>query len=85
MLGYPADMRDYGMAAQILKDLGLNSIRLITNNPEKIRGLEEYGLSVIERIPIIIKANEKNRFYLEVKQKRMGHLLNIICSLTLLP
>lgn len=78
VLGYPADMRDYGMAAQILKDLGLNSIRLITNNPEKIRGLEEYGLSVIERIPIIIKANEKNRFYLEVKQKRMGHLLNII-------
>ncbi len=85
VLGYPADTRDYGMAAQILKDLGLNSIRLITNNPEKIRGLEEYGLSVIERIPIIIKANEKNRFYLEVKQKRMGHLLNIICSLTLLP
>ena len=76
-LGFPADLRDYGLGAQILSDLGLKKIRLITNNPRKIAGLEGHGLEVVERVPIVIRPGACNRFYLSTKQKKLGHLLNI--------
>ncbi len=76
-LGFPADLRDYGIGAQILADLGLSSLRLITNNPKKIVGIEGYGLTVSERVPLEIAPNQKNEEYLKVKQDKMGHLLNI--------
>ncbi|TEB17890.1 Riboflavin biosynthesis protein RibBA [Pelotomaculum sp. FP] len=76
-LGFPADLRDYGLGAQILADLGLKKIRLITNNPRKIAGLEGHGLEVVERVPIEIKPGRSNSFYLSTKQKKMGHLLHI--------
>ncbi|MFP4017224.1 MAG: bifunctional 3,4-dihydroxy-2-butanone-4-phosphate synthase/GTP cyclohydrolase II [Halanaerobiaceae bacterium] len=76
-LGFPPDLRDYGIGAQILADIGLSSLRLITNNPTKIVGLEGYGLSVTERVPIEIEPHEENEHYLKVKQDKMGHLLNI--------
>lgn len=76
-LGFPADLRDYGMGAQILADLGLKKIRLMTNNPRKIAGLEGHGLEVVERVPIEIKPGRSNSFYLSTKQKKMGHLLHI--------
>ena len=75
-LGLPADLRDYGIGAQILVDLGLSSIRILTNNPKKIHGLEGYGLSVSEQIPIEERANEHNASYLETKRRRMGHTLH---------
>lgn len=75
-IGFPADARDYGIGAQILADLGLTSIRLITNNPSKRIGLQGYGLKVVERVPIIMDPHEHNRFYLETKRDRMGHLLD---------
>jgi 3,4-dihydroxy 2-butanone 4-phosphate synthase/GTP cyclohydrolase II len=75
-IGFPADARDYGIGAQILADLGLSSIRLMTNNPAKRIGLEGYGLVVTERVPISIEPHEHNRFYLETKRDRMGHLLD---------
>jgi len=76
-LGFPADLRDYGFGAQILADLGLRKIRLMTNNPRKIAGLEGYGLQIVERVPIEIKPGKNNRFYLSTKQKKLGHLLNV--------
>ncbi|HBC94738.1 MAG TPA: bifunctional 3,4-dihydroxy-2-butanone-4-phosphate synthase/GTP cyclohydrolase II [Pelotomaculum sp.] len=76
-LGFPADLRDYGMGAQILVDMGLKKIRLITNNPRKIAGLEGHGLEVVERVPVEIKPGRSNSFYLSTKQKKMGHLLHI--------
>ncbi len=76
-IGFPSDARDYGIGAQILADLGLSSIRLMTNNPEKRIGLEGYGLKVVERVPIQIEPHEKNRFYLEAKRDKMGHLLDL--------
>ena len=76
-LGFKADMRDYGIGAQILVDLGLHRIRLMTNNPRKIKGLEGYGIEVVERIPIETKPHQENIEYLKVKAKKMGHLLNI--------
>jgi len=76
-LGFAADLRDYGIGAQILADLGLHNIRLLTNNPKKMVGLEGYGLKVVETVPIITKPNPININYLETKQHKMGHLLKI--------
>jgi 3,4-dihydroxy 2-butanone 4-phosphate synthase/GTP cyclohydrolase II len=76
-LGFPSDLRDYGIGAQILVDLGLHKIRLLTNNPKKVIGLEGYGLEVVEQVPIIIAPNPYNRRYLVTKQKKMGHRLEI--------
>jgi 3,4-dihydroxy 2-butanone 4-phosphate synthase/GTP cyclohydrolase II len=76
-LGFEPDLRDYGIGAQILADLGLRKIRLLTNNPRKVIGLEGYGLKVVETIPIIVPPNPYNLRYLETKQKKMGHLLKI--------
>jgi 3,4-dihydroxy 2-butanone 4-phosphate synthase/GTP cyclohydrolase II len=73
-LGFPADLRDYGVGAQILNDLNIQEIRLITNNPRKIAGLKGYGLEVIERLPLFIEANEYNSSYLSVKAEKLGHL-----------
>ena len=75
-LGFKADMRDYGIGAQILADLGLSTIRLLTNNPRKMAGLEGYGLKIVERIPIVIKPNRVNMRYLKTKQEKLGHLLH---------
>ncbi len=75
-LGLPADLRDYGIGAQILVDLGLSSIRILTNNPKKIRGLEGYGLSVSAQIPIEHPPNEHNQAYMRTKKDRMGHILH---------
>ncbi|MCD5391090.1 bifunctional 3,4-dihydroxy-2-butanone-4-phosphate synthase/GTP cyclohydrolase II [candidate division NPL-UPA2 bacterium] len=76
-LGFKPDLRDYGIGAQILVDLGLSTIRLLTNNPRKLVALEGYGLKVKERVPIEVSVHETNREYLKVKQKRLGHLLKI--------
>jgi 3,4-dihydroxy 2-butanone 4-phosphate synthase/GTP cyclohydrolase II len=75
-LGLPVDLRDYGIGAQILADLGLGSIRILTNNPKKIRGLEGYGLSVTDQIPIVHAANPHNEAYLRAKRDRLGHSLH---------
>jgi 3,4-dihydroxy 2-butanone 4-phosphate synthase / GTP cyclohydrolase II len=75
-LGLPADLRDYGIGAQILKDLGLSTIRILTNNPKKIIGLEGYGLSVTEQVPIQARLNEHNAGYIKTKRERMGHTLH---------
>jgi 3,4-dihydroxy 2-butanone 4-phosphate synthase/GTP cyclohydrolase II len=72
-LGFPADLRDYGMGAQILADLGLKKIRLLTNNPKKVVGLEGYGLSIVEQLPITIDSNPHNEKYMETKRLHMGH------------
>lgn len=74
-LGFPSDLRNYGIGAQILVDLGCTKIKLITNNPKKIIGIEGYGLEVTGRIPVEITPREENRFYLETKRDRMGHLI----------
>jgi 3,4-dihydroxy 2-butanone 4-phosphate synthase / GTP cyclohydrolase II len=75
-LGLPADLRDFGIGAQILVDLGLSSIRILTNNPKKIRGLEGYGLRVSDQIPIAHAPNPHNERYLRTKAERMGHTLH---------
>jgi len=74
-LGFAADLRDYGIGAQILCDLGLSTIRLLTNNPKKVIGLSGYGLQIIEQIPIEVSPNEHNRYYLKTKKERLGHHL----------
>ncbi len=74
-LGFPADLRDYGIGAQILADLGLRDLRLLTNNPKKIIGFEGYGLSVVEQLPLLTEPNVENMAYLRTKQNRMGHTL----------
>ena len=80
-LGFPPDPRDYGIGAQILLDLGLQKIRLLTNNPGKRAGLHGFGLEIVERVPLMARANETNRRYLEAKQAKMGHLLELERSL----
>jgi 3,4-dihydroxy 2-butanone 4-phosphate synthase/GTP cyclohydrolase II len=74
-LGLPVDKRDYGIGSQILRDLGLRKIRIMTNNPKKIYGIEGYGLSVVEEVPIRIEPSEYNRAYLETKRAKLGHKL----------
>lgn len=73
-LGFPEDMRDYGIGAQILYDLGVRDLKLMTNNPKKLAGLEGYGIKVVDRVPIQMNHNEKNAYYLQTKQIKMGHL-----------
>ena len=77
-LGYQADERDYGVGAQILRNLGVKKMRLMTNNPKKRIGLESYGLEVVENVPLEISPNKYNHFYMETKKKRMGHVLRNI-------
>ena len=76
-LGFPADLRDYGIGAQILSDLGIKNLRLLTNNPKKVVGLEGYGLKVVETVPLIAPPNPYNRQYLVAKEKMMGHRLGM--------
>ena len=75
-LGFPPDLRHYGVGAQILVDLGVGKMRLLTNNPKKVVGLESFGLTLVEQVPIIAPVNDENRRYLKTKQERMGHLLD---------
>jgi 3,4-dihydroxy 2-butanone 4-phosphate synthase/GTP cyclohydrolase II len=74
-IGFAADLRSYGTGAQILADLGLSTIRLLTNNPKKIVGLEGYGLRVVERVPLEVCPNKYNKCYLSTKREKLGHLL----------
>jgi 3,4-dihydroxy 2-butanone 4-phosphate synthase/GTP cyclohydrolase II len=75
-LGFPADARDWGIGNQILADLGLSTIRILTNNPKKIVGLEGFGLTVVEQVPIEVPPNSENRRYLETKRSKLGHRLH---------
>ncbi len=75
-LGFDADLRDYGIGAQILSDLGLSTIHLMTNNPKKVVGLEGYGLKITKKIPIKIPPNESNKKYLHIKKTKLKHLLD---------
>ena len=77
-LGFKPDLRDYGIGAQILRKLGLKKIRIMTNNPRKIVGLEGYGLQLVERVPIEVKAKKDNLKYLRTKQKKLGHMFQNI-------
>jgi 3,4-dihydroxy 2-butanone 4-phosphate synthase/GTP cyclohydrolase II len=76
-LGLPVDARDYGVGAQILYDLGVRSMRIMTNNPTKRAGIEGYGLSILEQVPLFIDANEENRGYLLAKATRLGHQMDL--------
>ena len=75
-LGFEPDLRDYGIGAQILLDLGVRRMRIITNNPKKIKGLEGYGLDVVDRVPIESRPHSRNLRYLQVKKEKMGHLIS---------
>ncbi|PWW81023.1 MULTISPECIES: bifunctional 3,4-dihydroxy-2-butanone-4-phosphate synthase/GTP cyclohydrolase II [Prosthecochloris] len=81
-LGFKADLRDYGIGAQILQDLGVKKMRLMTNNPKKIIGLEGYELEIVERVPIEIAPNSVNQMYLETKRDKMGHMISCSCICT---
>lgn len=74
-LGFPAEMREYGLCAQMLRDLGITKVRLLTNNPEKMKGLTKYGIEVVERVPLVMKAVAENEQYLLTKKVRMNHIL----------
>ncbi|MBP5717633.1 MAG: GTP cyclohydrolase II, partial [Abditibacteriota bacterium] len=76
MLGFPGDMRDYSLGAQVLVDLGLKKIRLLTNNPGKCKGLSGYGLEIVEQVPIVCGIGPDNERYMRTKKDRMGHILN---------
>ena len=76
-LGFPADLRDYGIGAQILRHIGVRRIRLLTNNPRKVVGLEGYGLTIVERVPIQMTPGERNLEYLVTKKEKLGHLLEL--------
>ena len=75
-LGFPPDLRHYGIGAQILADLGVRRMRLLTNNPRKVVGLESYGLELVERVPIVAQESSENRRYLQTKRDKLGHLLD---------
>ena len=75
-LGFEADRRDYGIGMQIMVDLGLTQVKLLTNNPQKRAGMEGYGLEMVERIPVITPPNEFNARYLQTKQEKMGHVFD---------
>jgi 3,4-dihydroxy 2-butanone 4-phosphate synthase / GTP cyclohydrolase II len=75
-LGFPADLRDYGIGAEILADLGIRKIRLLTNNPKKISGIEGFGMEIVERVPIQVRSNSRNIRYLKTKKEKMGHILS---------
>jgi 3,4-dihydroxy 2-butanone 4-phosphate synthase/GTP cyclohydrolase II len=77
-LGFPPDLRDYGVGAQILRDLGVRRMRIITNNPGKRAGIEGYGLAIVERVPLEIQPNEKNLEYLRTKKEKLGHVLHLM-------
>lgn len=74
-LGFPPDLRDYGIGAQIIRAIGVRKIRLLTNNPKKIVGLRGYGLEIVEQLPIIIEPNPENERYLRTKREKLGHLI----------
>jgi 3,4-dihydroxy 2-butanone 4-phosphate synthase/GTP cyclohydrolase II len=75
-LGFAADLRDYGIGAEILADLGIKKIRLLTNNPKKVSGIEGFGMEIIERVPIQVRSNLRNIRYLKTKKEKMGHMLS---------
>jgi 3,4-dihydroxy 2-butanone 4-phosphate synthase/GTP cyclohydrolase II len=75
-LGFAADLRDYGIGAEILADLGIKKIRLLTNNPKKVSGIEGFGMEIVERLPIQVRSNLRNIRYLKTKKEKMGHMLS---------
>jgi 3,4-dihydroxy 2-butanone 4-phosphate synthase / GTP cyclohydrolase II len=79
-LGFGADLRHYGIGAQILRDLGLENLRILTNNPRKIVGIDGYGLRVVERVPLEVPATEENHHYLRTKSEKLGHCLSIFSA-----
>ena len=77
-LGFPPDLRDYGIGCQILRDLGVRKMRLMTNNPSKYVAIDGYGLEIVERVPLEVHPTERSRKYLEDKKNKMGHLLKLV-------